>query len=47
MTIQLEKVHTEARRRCRSDPDFLQIPPLQKNKKRDKGVSVAKKGDSM
>ena len=46
MTIQLEKVNEKARRRRRSDPDFLQITPLQKTKKRDKvGVSVAKGRD--
>ena len=44
--IQLEKINEKARRRRRSDPDFLQIPPLQKTKKRDKGgVSVAKGRD--
>ena len=47
-TITVEKVYEKARRRRRSDPDFLQIPPpLQKTKKRDKGgVSVAKPRDS-
>ena len=38
LTLQLERVNEKARRRRRSDPDFLQgPPPLRKVKKRDKG----------
>ena len=46
MAIQLEKVNEKARRRRRSDPDFLQIPPPSKDQKtRQGGVSVAKPRD--
>ena len=46
MMMQLEKINEKARRRRRSDPDFLQIPPPSKDQKtRQGGVSVAKGRD--
>ena len=47
MMIQLEKINEKARRRRRSDPDFLQSPPLRNPKNRDKGGgSVANHWDA-
>ena len=47
MTIQLEKVNEKARRRRRSDPDFLQIPSSSKDQNtRQGGVFVAKRKDT-